>query len=410
MQKNLFILFNFLMLLSLNARADYVAHEWGTFTSLMGSNGVRQNGMYHEDEALPSFVHHYGEEMNLELPNGSSVALLRPHCPPHSKACFADLRNQTITQKMETPVLYFYSDKARSVAVDVGFPKGIIAESYPLAVANYPKATPHTILTNGFSHYEVNILTDNHESPIDVPNDNIYSHARKTKSNLIKSGNEIEKFIFYRGIGNFSTDLKITSEGNNLQVINSGKEIPAVFLLNFDEFGGNVKNLGNVKAGQIVKVSDLEVNFLKQKKMPFKDYIQKARSMIQLALIKNGLYFDEAVALLDTWEQSYLKTPGLRVLYVLNRDEVERILPMNITPAPRELTRVFIGRVEVLTESEEQKLFQDVLNEGEKFHVGRLGRMAHPIANRLLEMALVRKLTGRALSYFQKIVTAAETI
>ena len=33
-----------------------VVHEWGTFTSLVGSNGQAQNGMYHEDEALPDFV------------------------------------------------------------------------------------------------------------------------------------------------------------------------------------------------------------------------------------------------------------------------------------------------------------------------------------------------------------------
>ena len=40
---------------------SYEAHEWGTFTSLVGSNGVTQNGMYHEDEHLPDFVHSFGE-------------------------------------------------------------------------------------------------------------------------------------------------------------------------------------------------------------------------------------------------------------------------------------------------------------------------------------------------------------
>jgi hypothetical protein len=43
------------------AKAKFVAHEWGTFTSLVGSNGITQNGMYHEDEFLPNFVHPFGE-------------------------------------------------------------------------------------------------------------------------------------------------------------------------------------------------------------------------------------------------------------------------------------------------------------------------------------------------------------
>ena len=38
----------------------FEAHEWGTFTSLLGSNGKTQNGMYHEDERLPAFVHGFG--------------------------------------------------------------------------------------------------------------------------------------------------------------------------------------------------------------------------------------------------------------------------------------------------------------------------------------------------------------
>ena len=34
-----------------------IVHEWGTFLAMNGSDGVSLDGMYHEEHALPSFVH-----------------------------------------------------------------------------------------------------------------------------------------------------------------------------------------------------------------------------------------------------------------------------------------------------------------------------------------------------------------
>ena len=34
-----------------------VVHEWGTFLAMNGSDGVTLDGMYHEEHALPGFVH-----------------------------------------------------------------------------------------------------------------------------------------------------------------------------------------------------------------------------------------------------------------------------------------------------------------------------------------------------------------
>src|SRR5688500_14139274 len=39
------------------ARTDMVVHEWGTFLAMNGSDGVSLDGMYHEEHALPGFVH-----------------------------------------------------------------------------------------------------------------------------------------------------------------------------------------------------------------------------------------------------------------------------------------------------------------------------------------------------------------
>ncbi len=39
---------------------------------------------------------------------------------------------------METPVTYFYSDKALSVNASVGFPKGVFTQWYPSQMSFYP--------------------------------------------------------------------------------------------------------------------------------------------------------------------------------------------------------------------------------------------------------------------------------
>src|SRR5262245_57320648 len=121
---------SFLVVLSLTlsqaAQGAFKAHEWGTFTSLVGSNGITQQGLFHEDEPLPSFVHGFGE--TLVKPTPRPTAFPRP-C--HGKACMPNmfLSQSAVTQKMETPVLYFYSDIMRKVSVNVRFPQGVVTET-----------------------------------------------------------------------------------------------------------------------------------------------------------------------------------------------------------------------------------------------------------------------------------------
>ena len=69
---------------------DMVVHEWGTFLAMNGSDGVSLDGMYHEEHALPAFVHARSRDQ-LRLP--SSMV------------------------KGETPVIYFYTSRRSRVQV-----------------------------------------------------------------------------------------------------------------------------------------------------------------------------------------------------------------------------------------------------------------------------------------------------
>jgi hypothetical protein len=73
------------------------------------------------------------------------------------------------------------------------------------------------------------------------------------------------------------------------------------------------------------------------------------KESVAAALVQAGLYPKEARAMVNTWEKSYFKTKGLRVLYIVPRPLVDAIFPLHVKPMPQELARVMLGRIEVLT-------------------------------------------------------------
>lgn len=92
----------------------FVVHEWGTFTSVQTAKGETLARMYEEDEVLPKFVHRFAPQRaetdqitkGFSRRNGETFKLLEP-----------------ITQRLETPVLYFYGQPQEQVSVKVDFPK-----------------------------------------------------------------------------------------------------------------------------------------------------------------------------------------------------------------------------------------------------------------------------------------------
>ena len=388
-----------ILLLSFQSEAKLVVHEWGTFTSLVGSNGNAQEGMYQEDEILPSFVHNFGDGIK-DQQRSKQLSYVRlvppldpvppPRCPGAPKIPCVLLYGQSITQKMETPVVYFYADQPQKVNFDVSFPGGIISQSYPAASYSIPDAIPGVELKNGFAHYEVNILKNSLETPPHVDLTNIYSHARNTKSDLIQIGSEIEKFIFYRGLGKFQTKLLTTSNHGDLSITNVSKDkIPAIFLIYTDgEKYGDLIDLGTINSQNKIILDVQKINRLMTTKKIHKKFLKNSREIMLNSLVKAGLFIDEAKSMINTWENGYFKTPGLRVLYILNHSEVEEILPAQITPQPEAFNRAFVGRIEILLDTTENKILNQILREGINYNVDQLGRLAQPILRRIHELAL----------------------
>src|SRR5262245_59034964 len=72
-----------------------IVHEWGTFLSVQGSDGVTLGGMVASEEVLPAFV---------------------------EARSISTWQRTKIFSKMETPVTYFYTDRPRVVNVRVDMP------------------------------------------------------------------------------------------------------------------------------------------------------------------------------------------------------------------------------------------------------------------------------------------------
>src|SRR5258705_13696276 len=104
----------FAMLVSMHVRLfasaglenDFVAHEWGTFTSVQGADGVQLEWNPLVTTELPKFVYDRGR------PTGNSR--LPRYAEYSGKSALITL------QRMETPVIYFYSERERKVDVNDG--------------------------------------------------------------------------------------------------------------------------------------------------------------------------------------------------------------------------------------------------------------------------------------------------
>jgi hypothetical protein len=100
---------------------------------------------------------------------------------------------------------------------------------------------------------------------------------------------------------------------------------------------------------------------------------------IASALVRDGLYPDEAEAMLNTWEASYFKSPGLRAFYIVPKTWTQSILQMTVS-ADALITRVMIGRIELIT-PDQRKLVNTIVNgklsEGNRMNAQKkLGRFA----------------------------------
>jgi hypothetical protein len=348
-----------------SSSGSFVAHEWGTFTSVQGADGEQLWWDPLVTTDLPDFV--YDDASN----NGAVVPVSRPSGRAIKSGTSARLR-------METPVIYFYSDVERAVDVRVQFPKGQITEWYPQAtrVGGYqtakldPAVLDRSMIEwNGVKVLAPNTSETSADALIRAQNMRQGSHyyaARATDANFLRvtspharSGEEHERDLFYRGIGTLPAPLKVTldAEEQLLAMATTGtKPIESAFVLRIRR--GTMQYL---PMGRLLPEHGLAAML---DRVPFGELNEvRERAMADMvgALTRAGLYEKEARAMVDTWKDQWFAEEGTRVLYLLPRAWTDSTLPLQISPQPTSVVRVMVGRAELLPLSVERSLHDQIM-------------------------------------------------
>ncbi len=337
-------IFTTFILLNCAANAQTLTvHEWGTFTTLHGSTGNTLSGLYFEEEQLPNFVYHF--------PGFS---------PDPAIATNGYIPCKDVTVKMETPVLYFYSTVERPVQVHVDFPMGAISQWYPNRSGGEVMPTGSSVNfddreRNGSIDWKATVLALNTTETL-TQTQNIpvkWDAPRQTNSNLVKNDQgEVEKYLFYRGLANFSLPVSVSFKNEGLLKItnSSNLDIPYIYVYDHSDMdSASVWASGPLAAGETKIISRATKYYREDNLIPeYYDFLT--------ALKIAGLNQSEALALLHTWDEGYFQTTGFKIFWIVPRSMTDAILPITIIPKPDELQRVLVAKTEILTPDFEKQL------------------------------------------------------
>ena len=129
---------------------------------------------------------------------------------------------------------------------------------------------------------------------------------------------------------------------------------------------------------------------------------ESLESMLEGLLLSEGLYADEAHAMLETWKDSWFEE-GARVLYIVPRNFVDSVLPLTISPAPKELTRVFVGRLELITPTT-QRAVESALARNDRTALAKYHRFLEPILRWMIASCTDESRSDRLDSYLNSAV------
>jgi hypothetical protein len=280
------------------------------------------------------------------------------------------------TVRMETPVLYFYSSHDTVVDVSVHFNHGTITEWYPKI------DTKHAYDALGWS--DVHVLP-NSTADFPVGGHSHYFTARETDGAPLQVDSQHEKFLFYRGVGTVPLPLAARVTDDKV-FIKSVAQKPVAGMIVFENQGGHrrYRLIDTVQGELTVDLSSLEDNW--------------AGLLMDLerVLIDQGLYQREARAMIETWRDSWSEE-GTRLFYIVPRNTIDSALPLDITPAPTEIERVFVGRMELITPAVQEEVRRAV-DAKDQHSLEKYGRFLEPIAQGLgLKSALLNSIYSSAL-------------
>ncbi|HKE93581.1 MAG TPA: hypothetical protein VKB34_04680 [Povalibacter sp.] len=322
-----------------------VVHEWGTFTSFQDHDGATIAGINVDDEPVPEFVHRL---TGLHIYTNSA----------HFTAKGVATCHKDVTLRLETPVLYFYPGTAfpgdQSIDVTAAFPAGWLTEFFPRAKATAPGFPAQlTAATRGTLAWS-DLTLANQGGKLTTTSEAVWLAPRNVRAAAVTTANrqETEKYLFYRGVGHLDAPLVIKQAGGAVSIAMREQSTldrwPQSWLVRVGSDGRvwyRALSSADAKNGAIsVSLANATATNLR-----------RLRTELARGLIDAGLFEDEAQAMLDTWQQSYFASAGLRLFFLLPQAWTDAHLPLTVS-VPAETTRVMMGRIELISEEQQAAL------------------------------------------------------
>ncbi len=344
-------------------------HEWGTFTSLQDERGNAVGGINADDEALPPFTHDLiSDQFRLSQGMPSSFP--------------------SVTMRLETPVLYFHpaaDQRFSSIDVSATFHGGLLTQFYPAAstapaipFGSWEFREPLTART--VSTLTWTGLTLGGDRALPQTDYHVWTTPRAVDAaNVTATNGETDRFLFYRGLAHLNAPVRLVRQGDDIEFENQleleGHErdtftIPTAWFCTIRADGAcawrsvDLHGLYQVRAGSTLTAADF----------PARDFaggnLETLKSDMHAALVKEGLFEDEATAMLATWELSYFKSPGTRLFFIVPRAWTEHYLPLHVL-VEADIRRVMVGRVDIVTPEQRRILKElaatDAVKQGDRY-------------------------------------------
>jgi hypothetical protein len=348
-----------------SAQAKLTVHEWGTFTVLQAPDGSALTWYLGQNDVtpLPEFI--IGSKAERAAATARQLTQKASVVTPYAI-------------RMETPVLYFYPDAPMEVKVTADFPQGFITETYPHASKNRSAASWQGSLLP-VTPESLKLVPDasgpdgrHYAAARAVPDAWLFRQQAAPTDKQKNPPVETDHFIFYRGAGNNLSRLINVSTGDDRtwQLTNRTPDaVPVLFLLRVAEGMSSWKRVDNLlpykaefdqealKRGKAIwKEEGLQNISLTQDAKPLADSTAGLKAEMLTALEKEGLTKAEAAAMVATWDNLWFEEPGTRVLAVLPQPWVDAVLPLQITPKPDAIERVFVARLELISVAKQNTL------------------------------------------------------
>lgn len=356
--------------LAADGPAPLVVHEWGTFTALQDEHGTGLLGINVDTEPVPQFVHNLGRFLLNDSVLSSQHWIHRQKSVPR--------HHPSVSMRLETPVIYFYppADAKRplNIDVDVQFRGGWLTEFYPEASVQVPVVhdgkfqftdlTPQTVGQISWKNLQIGT-----EGTGTATKEHVWLAPREVAAaGVTNSKGEYEKYLFYRGVGRQVAPLRVVTEdqGNSLSITPVFQNILRA------QQRVTIKNLWLMEArpngtcayrklNEIAAVNNGQkpLRIAALRRFSDTEFDPQNRSRLEAEmngeLLSEGLFEDEAKALLSTWQQAYFSSPGLRLFYTVPREWTDYFLPLTVS-GTTQITRVMIGRIELISDSQRQLL------------------------------------------------------